>query len=51
MLHLIGPQKGPDPFPKHVSYQVWLNLAKWFLRRNYLKEKITDNTDGGRIVS
>jgi len=23
--------------PKHVSHQVWLKLAKWFMRRRFLK--------------
>jgi len=42
---LIGPQKGPallseqskSPSPKNVSYQVWLKLAYWFLRRWFYK--------------
>jgi len=29
-----------SPSPKHLSYQVWLKLAYWFLRRSHLKEKV-----------
>jgi len=27
-------------FPQHVSYKVWLKLAKWFLRRRHLQENV-----------
>jgi len=44
---LLGPKGGQPlylnksefPYAKHVSYQVWLKLAMWFLRRSRLKEK------------
>jgi len=53
ILPLIGPQKGPAPLfeqsesssPNHVSHQVWLKLAKWFVRRSCLKEKVNRRTD------
>jgi len=40
---LLGTKRGhplyfnisESPFPKHVSYQVWLKLAQWFLRRRF----------------
>jgi len=40
ILPHIGPQKGPAPLfeqiwipnPRHVFCQVWLKLAKWFLK-------------------
>jgi len=49
----IGPQKvtslymnkSESSLSKHVSQQVWLNLAKWFLRRSRLKEKVNRRTD------
>jgi len=34
--------KSESPSPKHFSYQDWLKLAYWFLRRSRLKEKIDD---------
>jgi len=45
---LLGPKRGQplylnksdSPSSKHVSYQLWLKLAKWFLRRSRLKEKV-----------
>jgi len=37
--------KFESPSPKHVSHQVWLKLAKWFLRRIRLKEKVNRRTD------
>jgi len=33
-------------FPKHVSHQVWLKLAKWFLRRSCLNENVNKRMDG-----
>jgi len=41
--------KSESPSPKIGSYQVWLKLAWWFLRRSRLKEKLTPDrrqTDG-----
>jgi len=38
--------KSEFPSPKHVSYQVWLKLAWWFLRRSRLKKKV----DAGRCA-
>jgi len=32
--------KSESPSPKNGSYQVWLKLAWWFLRRSRLKEKL-----------
>jgi len=32
--------KSESPSPKHVSYQVWLKLAYWFLRRSHLNQKV-----------
>jgi len=54
---LLGPKRGQplylnkseSPSLKHDSFQVWLKLAKWFLRRSRLKEKLT-GADDGRIV-
>jgi len=51
---LLGPKRGQPlylnkseyPSPKHVSHQVWLKLAKWFVRRSRLKEKVNRRTDG-----
>jgi len=54
---LLGPKRGQPLYlnkseftsPKHVSYQVWLKLALWFLRRSRLKKKVdAGRTDGGR---
>jgi len=46
----IGPQKVPPTlfeqicmnpkFPSTVSYQVWLKLAYWFLRRRFLSTSL-----------
>jgi len=59
---LLGPKRGQlfylnkseTPFPNHVSHQVWLKLAKWFLRRNRLKGKVNRRTnrrtDAGQIA-
>jgi len=49
---LLGPKRGQplylnkyeSPSFRHVFCQVWLKLAKWFLRRSRLKEKV----DAGR---
>jgi len=38
--------KFESPSTKHVSYQVWLKLAWWFLRRSHLKE----NFDAGWMI-
>jgi len=52
IVPLIGPQKGPvplfeqSPYPKHVSYQVWLKLDQWFLRKCHLKENLRRTDDG-----
>jgi len=55
---LFGPKSGQPlylnkcefPSPKHVSCQVWLKLAHWFLKRSRLKEKVDTGrtTDDGR---
>jgi len=37
-----------SPSLNHVSHQVWLKLAKWFMRRSRLKEKVNRRTDGRR---
>jgi len=50
---LLGPKRGQplylkkseSPSPNHVSCQVWLKLAKWFVRRSRLKEKVNRRTD------
>jgi len=34
--------KSESPCSKYVSYQLWLKLAWWFLRRSRLKEKVDD---------
>jgi len=58
-LSLFCPKRGQPlylnisefPSPKHDSYQVWLKLAQWFLRRSQLKEKLTDaDAEAGRIM-
>jgi len=51
---LLGPKRGQSlslnksesPSLNHVSHQVWLKLAKWFVRRSCLKEKVNRRTDG-----
>jgi len=40
ILHL---NKSESPSPKDVSYQFWLNVARWFLRQNRLKETLAPN--------
>jgi len=49
ILPLIGParhlNKSESPSPNHVSHQVWLKLAKWFVRRSCLKEKVNRRMD------
>jgi len=45
--------KSESPSSKHVSHLVWLKLAKWFLRRSRLKEKVNrriDRTDARQIA-
>jgi len=41
---LLGPaplfEQTESPSPKHISYQVWLRLVQWFLRR-CLKESLS----------
>jgi len=49
-----GPKRGQPLYlnnsesssPNHVSHQVWLKLAKWFVRRSRLKKKVNRRTDG-----
>jgi len=51
---LLGPKrsqphylnKSESPSPKHISYQLWLKLVYWLLRRSRLKEKV----DAGRTT-
>jgi len=50
---LLGPKRGQplylnkseSPSPKNVSYQVWLKLAKWFLR-----SRLKETVDTGRTT-
>jgi len=37
--------RSESPTPNHVSHQLWLKLAKWFVRRSRLKEKVNRRTD------
>jgi len=55
-LPLLGQKRGQPLYlnkfesrsPKHVSCQVWLKLAQWFLRRSRLKEKVDAGRTDGR---
>jgi len=42
--------KSESPSQNHISNQVWLKLAKWFVRRSRLKEKVNRRTDAGGIA-